>query len=76
MWLTHCNDACEFHGLAKTSDVKKISEEEIQRLVNNSSLTREEIKDIQQEDDNVIQHYLFKFVCRHCGEIRLLEDLD
>ena len=76
MWLTHCNDACEFHGLAKTSDVKKISEEEIQSLVNNSSLTREEIKGIQQEDDNVEQHYLFKFVCRHCDKIRLLEDLD
>ncbi len=76
IWLTHCNDGCEFHGLAKVEDVRNISEEETQRLVDNSSLSKEDIDLLKKEKSSQELHYLFKFQCRHCSEIKFLEDLD
>ena len=75
-WQFHCNDGCEFHGLATVGDFKKISEEEIERLQQVSYLSRTEIDELGQGDDSTTLDYFFKFVCRHCGEMKFLMDLD
>ena len=48
-WLTHCNDGCEFHGLAKVEDIKKISDAETKILIENSSLTVEDIESLKKK---------------------------
>ena len=75
-WQFHCNDACEFHGLATTDDFKKISEEETKRLIDNSSLSLDEIEEFKKEKEDTELHYIFKFICHKCGEIKFMEDLD
>lgn len=77
-WLAHCGDACEFHGAARTSDFLRISDAEIERLEANSSMRREDVEErrVEAGSGDADEDYFFKFVCRQCGEIRLLEDLD
>ena len=75
-WLSHCQEPCEFHGIATTKDFKMISEEEKMRLFENSSVCDVLLKELQEGKDDRKQDYYFKFACSKCGEIRILEDLD
>lgn len=65
-WLSHCNDACEFHGDATSADVRAASED-----------TRRAWMDEYNQDEKgwlwVTEGYepggdsaLYKFACRHC----------
>ena len=70
-WLTHCADACEFHGDASIDDVASASEE-----------TKAAWRHEYELDDtawvHITEHYqpkgdqaFYKFVCRHCGLVQL-----
>ncbi len=70
-WLSHCNDACEFHGDATQADVKNASIETKQRwfLDNNAD---------EAFWQTVTEGYMpqgspafYKFKCRHCQIILL-----
>jgi uncharacterized protein len=74
-WLTHCNDACEFHGDATAQDVAQASQQ-----------TREDWLARYHQDEKgwkwVSEGYqpggdsaLYKFICRHCGMVLLGWDL-
>lgn len=68
-WLSHCNDACEFHGDASVEDVKNVSHETKLRW----------LEEYKQDEDGwawVTDGYqakgdsaLYKFKCRHCDLI-------
>ena len=68
-WLSHCNDACEFHGDAQKQELEKLS-----GLEKESFLSRNFLK--EEDWNNVLEHYqpggnptVYKFVCRHCEAI-------
>lgn len=74
-WLSHCNDACEFHGDASEDDVKAASAE-------TKRLWLEEHKQDEKEWMCATNGYrpsgdsaLYKFVCRHCGVVLFGRDL-
>ena len=74
IWLTHCNDACEFHGDMSRADLAALSPEaEAQFLAEN---------DFIDDWPEFKKHYapkgdtaLYKFVCRHCGLVRIGVDM-
>ncbi len=65
-WKTHCGDVCEFHGDAPKTELHEVAINPI-RL------------DLALNDDEwtkFVEHYepggdpaIYKFVCRHCGEV-------
>lgn len=75
-WQCNCNDLCEFHGIATVGDFRKISEKETERLYRVTYLDETELNELKKGDENEEQTYFFKFICRHCGEIRFMMDLD
>lgn len=76
VWLEHCGKPCEYHGLAVTEDLQGISQEEIERLVNHSSMTLDDIKELAALPPKTKLDNLFKFKCINCNELRFWEDLD
>ncbi len=74
-WLSHCNDACEFHGDATVEDVETASQETKQYWL-------EEYKQDEAGWKFATDGYqpggdsaLYKFVCRHCGQVLFGWDL-
>ena len=76
VWQLHCDEPCEFHGQAVSADLRRMTEEAKQRLFANSSLDESEFEHLAKVEDGVELGYYFKFVCRRCGEVLILEDLD
>jgi uncharacterized protein CbrC (UPF0167 family) len=70
-WLTHCNDACEFHGDASEDDVEDASDavkaDWMQRYGKTAKQWAAGTRDYEPAGDNAF----YKFVCRHCGVVRL-----
>lgn len=68
-WLSHCNDACEFHGDASEEDVRNASEETKQQWMQNYQSGEDLWNTITEgyypKGDNAI----YKFKCRHCNQI-------
>jgi uncharacterized protein len=67
VWLTHCNDACEFRGNASIEDVSNASEASKEWWL-------AENREFDLDWDSCIGDYepghgmgVYKFVCRHCG---------
>ena len=66
--MSHCNDACEFHGDADADDLEALNGVQLKHF-----LKEEMIKiDIWQK---VLENYeeggnptIYKFKCRHCPE--------
>ncbi|WP_183042251.1 CbrC family protein, partial [Escherichia coli] len=74
IWLYHCSDGCEFHGDLSKQEAKNLNEEAIRKFCFENDLDKE-------FGEEIIQHYekggnpaIYKFVCRHCGEIKLYTD--
>ena len=76
IWLTHCNDGCEFLGHVKIQDFKLISEEEVNRLIKEKIFTEKDIRDFLNSEDTRELSYLLKFRCIHCGELKFWVDYD
>lgn len=70
-WLTHCKDACEFHGDASEDDVDDASDatkaDWQQRYGKTDKQWAAATRDYEPAGDNAF----YKFVCRHCGVVRL-----
>jgi len=68
-WLSHCNDACEFHGDASAEDVKNASPETklcwLEEYKQDESGWAWVTDGYQPNGDSA----LYKFKCRHCGLI-------
>ena len=74
-WLSHCNDACEFHGDASAVDVGNATSE-----TRNDWLIRykQDEKTWLWATDGYApggDSALYKFVCRHCRQVLLGWDL-
>lgn len=75
-WPNHCEDFCEYHGIAKVADLRRISAEEKNRIFETSWIDDSELNDCLESKDTEELHHFIKFVCRSCGEVLLQVDLD
>ena len=74
-WLSHCNDGCEFHGDASVKDVEKASPATKAQWMTHY---KQGEKDWQWVSDGYRSgggSALYKFICRHCGQILFGWDL-
>jgi uncharacterized protein len=74
VWLIHCKDVCEFHGDAEEKETKNLDTDTIRTFC-----FENEIKD--EVGDLTLKNYqkggnpaIYKFVCRHCNEVKLYFD--
>ncbi len=70
VWLTHCKDVCEFHGDADEEEIRNFDAETFQRFC-----FENEIKD--EVGELILKNYqkggnpaIYKFICRHCCEVK------
>lgn len=74
-WLSHCNDACEFHGDASIKDVETVSQETkrcwLEEYKQDEAGWKLATEGYQPGGDSA----LYKFVCRHCGKVLFGWDL-
>lgn len=70
-WLSHCGDACEYHGKIKKADLKELSESQRNFLQKYSGLDKEEWINAVDGKGSLASWGYLKFICRHCGELRV-----
>lgn len=75
-WIACCNDACEFHGDASRADIQALDEHGLTALSAESGFSIEDLREI-------IPHYepggspaFYKFICRHCSQVKYNGDCD
>lgn len=73
-WLCHCNDACEFHGDFTRAGLAALKLEDEQRFLDDNDWV-EDWPRIKAEYQPASHLALYKFVCRHCGAVRIGADL-
>lgn len=66
-WLSHCNDACEFHGDASVTEVATASAETKKEWFAEYNLSEVEWREITSRYAPGGDPAMYKFVCRHCG---------
>ena len=70
VWLTCCEDACEFHGDAAKVDLQALEEEDVEDMLAEWDWSFSEwkklVKNYQPKGDPAV----YKFVCRHCKTAR------
>lgn len=74
VWLSHCQDACEFHGDLSKQEAKNLEEETIKKFCIENGLHDEDGREIIKDYEKGGNPAIYKFVCRHCGEIKLYTD--
>jgi uncharacterized protein len=74
IWIYHCNDGCEFHGDLSGQEAKNLDEKTIQNFCFENGLGEADRKEIIQYYEKGGNPAIYKFVCRHCGEIKLYTD--
>jgi uncharacterized protein CbrC (UPF0167 family) len=67
-WLSHCNDACEFHGDASLSEVTHATVETKSALYSSYGLSEKLWVEITARYTPGGDPAIYKFVCRHCNQ--------
>jgi uncharacterized protein len=65
-WLTHCNDGCEFHGNASSTEILEASDETKSEWQQEYNLGKSDWDLITNEYEPNGENAFYKFVCRHC----------
>lgn len=73
-WLCHCNDACEFHGDFTRAGLQALKPEDEARFLEDNDWI-EDWPRIKKNYQPASDLALYKFVCRHCGVVRIGVDL-
>ncbi len=68
-WLSHCGDACEFHGDASLNDVRNASQETKEEWMKEYNLGEGEWNEITTGYIPKGHNAIYKFRCRHCNLI-------
>jgi uncharacterized protein CbrC (UPF0167 family) len=68
-WLTHCNDACEFHGDASRADLATIPPDALEALVHRFRLSEVDWVRLVESYVPGGEPALYRFKCRHCNAV-------
>jgi uncharacterized protein len=77
-WLTHCNDGCEYHGDVQQNELLTLPEATISLFKQEHGYlfgSNETIADLNENYFPAGDMAIYKFVCQHCGFIRLHCDM-
>lgn len=66
VWLTHCNDACEFHGDTEPAELRAIGWEAASDLFDDGGLDATSWAEFTRYYEKGGDPAVYKFVCRHC----------
>lgn len=75
-WLSHCGDACEFHGDAEKSDLEAFSDEDLREFLSEEYIKEEMWPEILKNYRKGGGLAIYKFKCRGCGKNRFYTDCD
>lgn len=67
VWESHCEDACEFHGDAKSAELSGLSGRELAEHLDRFGLNLEQWESFVSNYREGGNPAAYKFVCRHCG---------
>jgi uncharacterized protein CbrC (UPF0167 family) len=70
-WLSHCNDACEFHGDASTNDISEVTSDTKTEWKREYNLDEQDWRDITDRYEPGGDPAFYKFICRHCKVVLL-----
>jgi uncharacterized protein CbrC (UPF0167 family) len=70
-WLSHCGDACEFHGDAPVADITEIAPDTKAELLVSYTFSETNWNDVIEGYRPGGDPAFYKFVCRHCRAVRL-----
>ena len=70
VWLTCCDDACEFHGDATKKDLQALDEEAVEDMLAEWDWSLSDWKDLVKNYQPKGDPAVYKFVCRHCKQAR------
>lgn len=70
VWLSHCRDACEFHGDAEPDELRALSEDVLADLLAVNGINAEHWPALLESYRKGGDPSVYKFVCRHCGTPR------
>jgi uncharacterized protein len=70
-WLSHCGDACAFHGDASIEDISGVSKATMEDWMSEYGLKESDWQDITKGYEPGGDPAFYKFACRHCELIRL-----
>ena len=70
VWLTCCNDACEFHGDASSKEIEQLDLNQIREIANSTGFLLEELEIIIKNYQPRGNPAFYKFICRHCHHIQ------
>ena len=73
-WLSHCSDACEFHGDAKKSDLEALVGERLDDFLAAEFIKAEDWSYLLQSYDNGGDLAIYKFKCRVCNITQFYTD--
>ena len=63
-------DACEFHGDAQRPDLKALKGDDLETILDDLGMERDEWKDFVKEYEAPSDPAIYKFICRHCKRIK------
>jgi uncharacterized protein len=75
-WQSHCNDACVYHGDATVEDIANASRASIEAWKAEYDMKDTDWSLFADGYEPKGHAAFYKFVCRHCGEVRFSWDLD
>ena len=75
-WLSHCNDACEFHGDAVKTDLEALAGDNLKEFLAAEYIKEEYWPDIVAGYEKGGHIAIYKFRCRSCGQSRFYADRD
>ena len=67
MWLSHCNDACEFHGDADKLDLLEITGTILEAFLDKQQIDQDIWQKIVTSYEKGGNPSVYKFKCRICG---------
>ena len=74
VWLSCCNDACEFHGDLSKQEMKAMTLEEFQSAFEDKRLNEEIMNQVKEGYEPGGSPAIYKWKCRHCGGIKHYAD--
>jgi uncharacterized protein len=74
VWLSCCNDACEFHGDVSAAELGTMDIDALTRAFGGKRATASQFEDFKKRYKPGGNPAIYKWVCRHCGNVQHYAD--
>jgi len=74
VWLSCCNDACEFHGDVPAAELVGMDNEAVATAFQGGRLSLSQVEKLKRYYRPGGNPAIYKWVCRHCGKVQYDDD--